>query len=392
MKKVISSEKVPIKMWLPWMEDGAEQQAKNVANLPGIFKHVAIMPDCHQGYGMPIGGVAAFKDIVIPNAVGVDIGCGMSAMRTNLKRHQLPPSVLKEIMGSIRKAVPVGFKRHDKPADECDMPVFYDHHNISGIIDEQWDAALKQLGTLGGGNHFIEIQVGTDDHVWIMVHSGSRNLGNRVAHHWNNVARELGETWHTSVPKSWQLDYLPLYSDEGQAYIKEMEYCTDFAYNNRCIIMQRVGECIQMHLSIPVVFGTLLNIAHNYAAIEHHFGKNVVVHRKGATRAYEDELGIIPGSQGTSSYIVRGKGNPESFKSCSHGAGRNMSRSKAKEKLNLEDEIAKLEDLGVVHGMRNVSDLDEAPGAYKDIEEVMGNQLDLVDVEVVLKPICVVKG
>lgn len=385
MRRVISTEKVPIKLWLDYLEDGAEQQAKNLANMPGIFKHVAIMPDSHQGYGMPIGGVIAMENIVIPNAVGVDIGCGMLAVR--MYAREIATSTLKDIMGAIRKAIPVGFKHHDKMQDINLMP----EDDYGPVIDEQFMSARRQLGTLGGGNHFIEIQKGTDDHVWIMIHSGSRNLGNRVAKHWNNVAKEMGKKWHTPVPPSWQLDYLPCTTDEGRGYIRDMHYCVQFALANRKLMMERVKECIRMHMP-GMMFDHEINIAHNYAALENHFGKNVVVHRKGATKAYKGELGIIPGSQGSESFIVRGKGNPESFMSCSHGAGRKMSRSKAKEKLNLEEEIAKLDDLGVIHGMRNVGDLDEAAGAYKNIEEVMANQLDLVETEVVLKPMAVVKG
>lgn len=387
MRRVISTEKKPIKLWLDYLEDGAEQQAKNLANMPGLFKHVAIMPDSHQGYGMPIGGVIAMEDIVIPNAVGVDIGCGMLAVRTNIRRWRIGHS-LKGIMGDIHKAIPVGFKHHNESQGSDKMPKNIEY---SSIISAQYESALRQIGTLGGGNHFIEIQYGTDDYIWIMIHSGSRNLGNRVAKHWNDVAKDLGKTWHTPVPPSWQLDYLPLRSEQGRAYMRDMHYCVKFALANRKLMMERVKECIRMHMD-NVTFDHEINIAHNYAALENHFGKNVVVHRKGATKAYKGELGIIPGSQGSESYIVRGKGNPESFMSCSHGAGRKMSRSRAKQLLNLDEEIQRLEDMGVIHGMRNVGDLDEAAGAYKNIEEVMANQLDLVDVEVVLKPMAVVKG
>ena len=391
MRRVINTEKKPIKLWLDYLEDGAEQQAKNLANMPGLFKHVAIMPDSHQGYGMPIGGVIAMENIVIPNAVGVDIGCGMLARPVNIPPQIVFPNDLKSIMGEIRERIPVGFKHHSDAQDPDWMPVLYSEASVSGIIREQWDSALHQIGTLGGGNHFIEIQRGTDGRLWVMVHSGSRNLGNRVAKYWNNVAKELGKKWHTEVAPSWQLDYLPTNTEEGRAYIAEMDFCVNFALLSRQHMMKQIEECIRMHWP-NAGFGGQINIAHNYAALENHFGKNVVVHRKGATKAYKGELGIIPGSQGTKSYIVRGKGNPESFMSCSHGAGRHMSRSKAKQVLNLEDEIAKLDDLGVVHGIRNVGDLDEAAGAYKDITVVMSNQMDLVDVEVELTPMAVVKG
>jgi tRNA-splicing ligase RtcB len=394
MRRVINTEKVPIKLWLNYLEDGAEQQAKNLANMPSIFKHVAIMPDAHQGYGMPIGGVAAFKDIVIPNAVGVDIGCGVLACRADMVPDIVSTSELTNIMGKIREVIPMGFKHNNEPVDHDLMPkILYGsrYSRTSTVFQEQYEPARKQMGTLGGGNHFIEIQRGTDGRVWVMIHSGSRNLGHKIATHWNNVAKDLGKEWHTAGNSSWQLDYLPLFSREGQGYLHEMDYCVKFAKANRQLMMARVKECIRMHFP-GLKFDTEIDIAHNYAALEHHYGENVLVHRKGATKAYPGELGIIPGSQGTESFIVRGRGNPESFMSCAHGAGRKMSRSRAKQLLNLDEEIGKLDDLGVVHGMRNVGDLDEAAGAYKDIEEVMRNQLDLVETEVILTPMCVVKS
>jgi len=377
---------VPIKLFLSEVEDGAMFQMDHLAQLPFVFHHVAGMPDMHQGYGMPIGGVMATKEYIVPNAVGMDIGCGMCSIQTSFTEIDKP--ILKKIMGDIRKLIPVGFKHNEH--SQKGMPINY---NLSlPIIDENYSSAQKQLGTLGGGNHFIEIQKGDDGFIYIMIHSGSRNLGAKVATHYNKVAVDLNEKWHSKVPKNWQLAYLPFHDTEGQSYFEEMKYCCDFALANRKLMMDRVKEAMTNHLDIDFWEDTFINIHHNYAAIENHFGKNVLVHRKGATRAYKGELGIIPGSQGTYSYIVEGKGYEDSFKSCSHGAGRLMSRSRAKKELNLALEIKKLDDQGIVHGIRHISDLDEASGAYKDIDDVMLNQIKLVMIKKELKPIAVVKG
>ena len=384
MKNVVSSEKRPIKLWLDDIEDGAMEQAKNLANLPFIFRHVALMPDAHQGYGMPIGGVMATQGVIVPNAVGVDIGCGMCAIKTTLT--DIDTEVLKKMMNKIRQAVPVGFKRHKVPQDGM-----IDLKDGCMIAEREYANAHTSLGTLGGGNHFIEFQKGNDGFVWIMIHSGSRNLGKQVADHYNKLAVDLNEQWRSEVPKEWQLAFLPLDTDEGQAYISEMNFCVDFALANRRLMMERIKGIIADGKQ-DASFGEMINIAHNYAAMENHFGKNVMVHRKGATKAMAGHLGIIPGSQGTASYIVKGKGNIESFQSCSHGAGRRMGRKQAQRELSLAEEVKRLDDLGVIHAIRNEKDLDEAAGAYKDIGVVMANQADLVDIEVELRPLAVIKG
>jgi tRNA-splicing ligase RtcB len=386
--KVISSEKLPIKMWLEEIEDGAVKQLTNLANLPFAFKHIAVMPDCHQGYGMPIGGVLATTGVIIPNAVGVDIGCGMCAVRTSIKTSDINPDLIKKIFGGIRSAVPVGFNHQSSKQDESLMPSSTPMEG--GISKQEYTSALKQIGTLGGGNHFIEIQKGSDGFVWIMIHSGSRNIGFKVAKYYNDMAINLNEKWHSSVPKEHELAFLPLDSIQGKQYIEEMEYCVEFAFCNRRLMMDRIKE--EVYKQTQCEFEPMINIAHNYARMEHHFGKNVMVHRKGATSAKEGEIGIIPGSQGTKSYIVRGKGNEESFQSCSHGAGRKMGRKQASRELNLEEEKRKLDERRIVHSVRTVSDLDEASGAYKDIDVVMKNQAELVDIVVELEPLGVIKG
>jgi len=262
------------------------------------------------------------------------------------------------------------------------------------ITKEEYEKKRKeltgQLASLGSGNHFIEIQKGSDGHIWIMIHSGSRNLGKQVADHYNKLAVNLNEKWHSLVPKEWQLAFLPIDSDEGQAYICEMNYCVDFAFANRKLMMDRIRTIFAKYTMSSAM--DFINIAHNYARLENHFREDVWIHRKGATLATIDTIGIIPGSQGSKSYIVRGLGNPESFNSCSHGAGRKMGRKDAVRTLNLEEEKKRLDDMGVVHSVRNTSDLDEAPGAYKPIDIVMKNQEDLVEILVELMPLGVIKG
>lgn len=387
MNKVIFENcRIPIQMWLDEIEEGALAQAVNLANLPFAESHIAIMPDSHVGYGMPIGAILATKSVVIPNAVGVDIGCGMCAQKTSLT--QIPVDKLKQIMGLIRERIPLGFDHHESRQDEALMPL---GHEELVVVKNQYTSALKQVGTLGGGNHFIEIQMGSDGNVWVMIHSGSRNLGLRVAEHYNKLAIKLNERFFSQVPRNWDLAFLPIETEEAHLYMKEMKYCVDFALVNRKLMMKRVMESIEDVMG-EIELGELINKSHNFAAWEHHFGSNVLVHRKGATRAYAGELGMIPGSMGTSSFIVRGLGNPQSFMSCSHGAGRKLGRKQASRTLNLEDEIGKMNAQGIIHGIRDARDLDEAPGAYKDIYQVMENQKDLIEIEVELKPLGVIKG
>ena len=386
MNRVVTTERLPIKLWLDDIEDGALEQAKNLANLPFVFKHIAIMPDAHQGYGMPIGGVMATKGVVVPNAVGVDIGCGMCAVRTELTRID----DLEEIVESIKQIIPVGFHKHKEPQYEGLMPpaeemdCFQDEYEI---VYQEYDNALLSLGTLGGGNHFIEIQKEARGFIWIMVHSGSRNLGKKIADHYNALAVKFNEQWYSQVLKKRGLAFLPLDTEVAQDYIREMNYAVAFALANRQLMMDRVLEVLPVHDGVAPI-----NIAHNYARMENHYGQNVMIHRKGATLAREGVLGIVPGSQGTKSYIVEGKGNKESFTSCSHGAGRVMGRKQAQRELNLEDEIKRLDDQGIIRGINSVDDLDEASGAYKPITDVMVNQRDLVKIMATLTPLAVIKG
>ncbi|MBQ7507708.1 MAG: RtcB family protein [Spirochaetales bacterium] len=363
----------------------------NLASLPFVFHHLAFMPDLHGGMGMPIGGILATKNVIIPNAVGVDIGCGMCAVKTNMKLSEIGTDVLKKkIMSGIRSRIPVGFDHHKDLQDEAYLPQGHDVDKLT-VVKAQYIAARHQIGTLGGGNHFIELQKDGEDNLWIMLHSGSRNLGYKVAEYYNKIAREVNAQNYSVVQPELQLAFIPHKTPLFGAYWSEMKYCVDFAFCNRSLMMQRIQEVISDTLP-GVVFEPMINIAHNYVAIEHHFGENVFVHRKGAVRARAGEIGIIPGSQGTKSYIVEGLGNPDSFESSSHGAGRVMSRTAAINELSLEDEVARLDAQGIVHAIRCQKDLEEAPGAYKDIDEVMANQKDLVKVVTSLSPVAVVKG
>ena len=381
----------PVKIWTDNVEESAMRQIGNLTTLPFLFHHLAIMPDVHAGMGMPIGGVLACKDAVIPNAVGVDIGCGMCAVKTNWKIDNIPPEVLrKKIMRGIRKRIPLGMDHHKEPQDEAYLPTGHDIDKTV-IVKQRQISITKEVGTLGGGNHFIELQKDEEGTLWIMIHSGSRNLGARVGEHYNNIARVLNEKWHSVVKPELRLSFLPRGTKEFEMYWNEMRFCIDFALCNRRLMMQRIEEVIADALP-GIEFEPMINIAHNYAAFEHHYGEDVIVHRKGATLAREGVVGIIPGSQGTASYIVEGLGNPESFCSCSHGAGRVMSRSAAIKTLDMAEEVAQLEAKGIVHAIRCQDDVQEASGAYKDIETVIKNELDLVKVKTRLLPIAVIKG
>lgn len=386
MDSEILSERWPIKLWLPAADLGEKAlvQARNLANLPFTFRHVAMMPDAHMGYGMPIGGVLAADGVIIPNAVGLDIGCGMALTKTSLR--EIDRETRLRWMEAVRKVVPVGFSHQTEAQDEDLMPSI----EPINVTSAEYESARRQLGTLGGGNHFIELQLGSDGFVYVMIHSGSRNLGKRVADHYNALAKSSNARWHSAVPKEFDLAFLPFDSEESDNYFHEMSYCVEFAKTNRRLMMLRVLEVL-----VDVAGGDVQDswdVAHNYAAVEHHFGRDVVVHRKGATRARKDEICVIPGSQGSSSFLCTGLGNRDSFQSCSHGAGRCMGRRDAQRTLSLDVERKRLDDLGVVHTVRGQADLEEAAGAYKDIDQVMSWQADLVRADVRLEPLAVIKG
>lgn len=381
----------PVKIWTDYVEASAMVQIENLARLPFMYHHLAVMPDVHTGMGMPIGGVLACVDAVIPNAVGVDIGCGMCAVKTSIKTADIDYlEFRKRVLSKVREIIPLGMSHHKQPQDESLMPTGYDV-DLMWVVKEQYQSALRQVGTLGGGNHFIEFQRDEEDNLWIMIHSGSRNLGKMVGDYYNKKAMALNKKWHSEVDPSMRLAFLPFHSPEFGEYWSEMQYCIDFALCNRKLMMSRIQDVLESVFP-QIEFEPMINIAHNYAAWETHFGKNVVVHRKGATFAGKGTIGIIPGSQGTASYIVEGLGNPESFNSCSHGAGRVLSRTAAINQLDMEAEVQRLNERGIIHAIRNKSDLQEAPSAYKDIDEVINNQLDLIAVKTRLLPIAVIKG
>lgn len=393
--QVVQSGKLPVKVWVKDISDvepQAMEQAYRISRLPFIHKWVSIMPDVHLGKGACVGSVIAAKGAVVPALVGVDIGCGMLAAKLNINAKDLPDSLL-ELRLAIETRVPVGHESHSQssiykaknvPLDPKDLTVFKD-------LDQRvLDRIENQVGTLGGGNHFIEICLDQDDNVWIMLHSGSRNIGKETAEKHIGKAKGLMEQMFIKLEDP-ELAYLAQGTPEYQAYLNDVMWCQQYAKQNREKMFDNVFAVVQKTLkgkNVQVV-GEVTSCHHNYISLENHYGENVIVTRKGAIQAREGQLGIIPGSMGTKSYIVMGKGNKESFCSCSHGAGRRMSRSKAKEVFTLED--LKEQTQGV-ECRKDAGAIDEIPGAYKDIDQVMENQSDLVDIKYTLKQIMCIKG
>lgn len=385
----------PIKVWLGGeteIEQGCLAQAYNLSNLPFVHKWVALMPDTHQGMGMPIGGVIATDGVIIPNAVGVDIGCGMNFASTNLPaallREVTTPngSLLQGIVGDILRNVPVGFGHHKLVQPCYTLDTAFDEMEKYESAPEllgQLEAGYFQVGTLGGGNHFIELQEDEEGMLGVMIHSGSRNFGKQVCDYFNHAAREQNQRWRTSVPDEYRLAFLPTDTAEGQNYIHWMKLALDFAFENRAKMMLAVKATLQKwigkYTSEEIGFGEEVNCHHNYAALEHHYGKNVWVHRKGATRARSGEVAVIPGAMGSYSYVVEGLGNEESFCSSSHGAGRRYSRKAAMQNFSAEEVMLDLAENKVVLGKHKRSDVaEESRFAYKNIDEVMANQANLV--------------
>jgi tRNA-splicing ligase RtcB len=383
---------VGAKLWVmpDTLESQCHNQLKNLMRLPFAVNHIAVMPDAHCGYGMPIGCILATDNVVIPNAVGVDIGCGMIAARlVGLPALNIVRSHLRELRALIRQAVPVGRNWHDEPWGIDTMPKL-----MQGVvIGKQFDRARHQLGTLGGGNHFIEVQVDQHDDVWVMIHSGSRNLGKQVADYYAEWALDDNAQNYSQVPRSADLGFFCREHNGFDEYVTEMNYCVQFAKDNRAVMMRAILRCFgELWSDARISSGQVHDICHNHMSIENHFGRNLCVHRKGAAGPYRGNWGIIPGSMGSESYIVSHTGERLSYLSTSHGAGRRMSRKRAKSDLNLRDQQAILDEMGVVHGLNGRGNLDEAPSAYKSIDEVMANQVDLCNIEVVLTPILSIKG
>ncbi|GFI10815.1 MAG: RtcB family protein [Lachnospiraceae bacterium] len=401
--------KYPLKVWLKSEKDleaSCLEQARHLMQLPFLHKWVCLMPDTHAGMGMPIGGVIAAKDVIIPNAVGVDIGCGMAYVGTNI-----PVKVLKETMtgngnliqgmvGDILRNIPVGFSHHKTPMPCYTMDQALEEmsrYEKEGELLGQLEAGYFQIGTLGGGNHFIELQEDDNGYLSVMIHSGSRHFGKSVCDYFHQKARELNNRWYSQVPDEYRLAFLPVDTKEGRAYLDWMNLSMAFARENREKMILAVKAVLEKwigrHTDLTLEYQDEINCHHNYAALENHYGENVWVHRKGAVRAGNGELTVIPGAMGSYSYVVMGLGNPLSFCSSSHGAGRAYSRKGAMAAFTCEEVMVDLKDQGVILGKKNKRDVaEESRFAYKDIDEVMANQGDLVIPVKRLRTVGVVKG
>lgn len=373
----------PIEMWTDpaTVESQAFDQLINIANLPWIHKHVAVMPDVHYGKGATVGSVIAMRDAVAPSAVGVDIGCGMAAVKTNLTASDLPEDLLAIRLG-IERAIPVGFSRHTFVVNGAAMHGFND---LTVDLSDRASRVACQIGTLGGGNHFIELCVDDAGCVWMMLHSGSRNAGKEIAERHISVAKTLEHNAKLPDP---DLAVFLAGTDEMRAYRHDLTWAQNYAATNRATMLRLYSNVMREHFP-HVEFAFTINAHHNYVAEEHHFGADVLVTRKGAISAKAGEWGIIPGSMGTGSYIVKGLGNPDSFTSASHGAGRRMSRSKAKKQYTVADVEA--QTFGV-ECRKDKGIIDEIPAAYKDIDVVINQQADLVSVHAHLTAVLCVKG
>jgi tRNA-splicing ligase RtcB (3'-phosphate/5'-hydroxy nucleic acid ligase) len=372
------------------LQSDETKMARNVASLPFVFKHVALMPDVHLGKGALVGSVVATRDAIVPAAVGVDVGCGMGAIKTPFKATQVEGK-LKQIRRDIEAAIPVGFNENKTIDKEIYNWSGWDKFGeLHRGVQKQTKKALHQMGSLGGGNHFIELCFDSDDNVWLMLHSGSRGIGNMLAQAHINSAKDLAKLADIQLPDP-DLAYFVQGQPEFAAYWRDLQWAQDYARRNREVMMTRFQRIVETHVAGGKATKPLLtvNCHHNYAEKEVHYGEEVYVTRKGAVRAQAEDYGIIPGSMGAKSYIVKGKGCAESFCSCSHGAGRLMSRNKAKNTFSLDDFIRQTDG---VECRKDEALIDEIPGAYKPIEQVMAAQSDLVDVVATLKQVMCVKG
>lgn len=399
----------PVKVWLETKEDlegSCLEQAYHLSELPFLHKWVCLMPDTHAGKGMPIGGVIAAKDVLIPNAVGVDIGCGMAYTETNIRLEDVKKvatgngTLIQAIIGDIMRNIPVGFAHHKTVMPCYTLDLAYEEmeqYEKDGELLGQLEAGYYQIGTLGGGNHFIELQEDENGMLSVMIHSGSRHFGKAVCDYFHNQARALNQKWYSQVPTEYRLSFLPADSNEGRQYRNWMNLSMDFARENRekmmLVVKAILEKWIGKYTSIDLEFSHDINCHHNYAALETHYGEEVWVHRKGAVRAGEGELAVIPGAMGSYSYVVMGKGNQESFCSSSHGAGRWYSRKGAMAAFTCQQVMQDLAEQGVVLGKKGKADVaEESRFAYKDIEVVMDNQQELVVPVKRLKTVGVVKG
>jgi len=372
------------------LEQKETQMAKNVASLPFVFKHVALMPDVHLGKGALVGSVIATKDAVIPAAVGVDIGCGMSAIKTLFTADQLEGK-LKKIRSDIEAAIPVGRDQNKEvETSVTNWQGWRDFKKLHKGVQRLETKAMKQMGSLGGGNHFIELCLDTDNQVWLMLHSGSRNIGNELAQCHISTAKELAKLANNVLPDP-DLAYFVAGTPEFAAYWRDLQWAQNYARFNRDVMMARFQKIVEKYLAGGKQTKPLLsvNCHHNYAEKEVHFGEDVYITRKGAVRVKTEDYGIIPGSMGAKSFIVKGKGNHDSYCSCAHGAGRLMSRTKAKKQFSINDLVEQTQG---VECRKDRGVIDEIPGAYKSIDEVINQQSDLVEVVATLKQVVCVKG
>jgi tRNA-splicing ligase RtcB len=396
VKEVLTNGRVPVKIWTDEVDDKSRAQLSNIASLPFIHHHVAAMPDVHLGIGATIGSVIATHKAIIPAAVGVDLGCGMVAARLSLTANEIDEKALQKVFDQISRDVPVGRDQHRdervlvdaaKPF-EPGLKSLTDRHPELLKAFGKFSKWTNQMGTLGGGNHFIEVCLDETNQVWVMLHSGSRGIGNAIASYFIALARKDMERWMIQLPDR-DLAYFPEGSEHFVDYVEAVHWAQDYAMQNRTSMLELVLAALQRHLPPFTVTTEAVNCHHNYVAQEHHYGENVWVTRKGAIRAREGDLGIVPGSMGARSFIVRGLGNPESFCSSAHGAGRKMSRTAAEKQFTVADMVAQTQ--GVI--CRKDKDvIDEIPGAYKDIDQVMANQADLTEILHTLKQVVCVKG
>jgi tRNA-splicing ligase RtcB len=396
VRREIRAGLVPVKVYTDQVEESAERQLVNISKLPIVHHHVAAMPDVHHGIGATVGSVIPTLRAIIPAAVGVDIGCGMIAARLSLTANEIDERALKKVFAQISRDVPVGFEQHEerdartdaaKPFKRGLRAILEKHPGVQKRVGRKSDWT-RQLGTLGGGNHFIEVCLDEAQRVWVMLHSGSRGIGNAIGTYFIALARQDAERHQRQLPDR-DLAYFEEGARHFDDYVGAVGWAQDYARANRAEMMDLVLDALRRHLPAFAVTTEAVNCHHNYVARETHYGKDVWVTRKGAIRAGAGELGIIPGSMGTRSYIVRGRGSAEAFQSCAHGAGRRMSRTQAGKRYTVADLARQTE--GVVC-RKDKGVLDEIPGAYKDIDEVMENQSDLVEVLHTLKQIICVKG
>lgn len=392
---VLNKGTVPVKIYTDDIDYSSIEQLLNISRLPILHNHIAAMPDVHTGIGATVGSVIPTKGAIIPAAVGVDIGCGMNAVRLSLRAEQLPDN-LKLVRAEIEKVIPVGFDMHQNPKARnstlkslsSGLEQILARHPAIGKMQKRRTTWSQQMGSLGGGNHFIELCIDEADNVWVMLHSGSRGIGNVIGRYFIQLAKKDMQRHIQQLPHK-DLAYFSEGAKHFDDYVDAVHWAQDYAMANRREMMRLIMEALRKQLPAFETTKEAINCHHNYVAKEHHFGENLYVTRKGAIRAGEGELGIIPGSMGAKSYIVRGLGNADSFCSCSHGAGRKMSRSAAKRTFSADDLITQTSG---VECRKDTGVVDEIPGAYKDIDRVMKNQSDLVEVVHTLKQVVCIKG